>query len=119
MLRLQRGVIGRNGKRELVYSPVLKVNRVANIEFSFRSLPKRVFSNIDEWVIYYTVCYDALRRAWSASSRLCLSSSAVSFTGADSLSVTQRNKTNMSLVRPEAGNGASSYSSGWKEKGPG
>ena len=119
MLRLRGGVIGRNGKRELVYSPVLKVNRVANIEFSFRSLPKRVFSNIDEWVIYYTVCYDALGGAWSASSRLCLSSSAVSFTGADSLSVTQRNKTNMSLVRPEAGNGASSYCSGWKKKGPG
>ena len=110
MLGLRRGVTGRNGKRELVYSPVLKVNRVANIEFSFRSLPKRVFSNMDEWVIYYAVCYDTFLRAWSASSRLCRSSSAVSFTGADSLSITQRTKTNISLVRPEAGNGASSYS---------
>ena len=33
------GMKGRNGKKELVYSPVLKVNRVANVHFQMASVP--------------------------------------------------------------------------------
>ena len=32
-VRMGAGMKGRNGKKELVYSPVLKVNRVANVHF--------------------------------------------------------------------------------------
>ncbi|KAK8831216.1 hypothetical protein WA577_003386 [Blastocystis sp. JDR] len=41
-----------NGKKELVYSPVLKVNRVANVHFQMASVPKRAFRGVQPWVLY-------------------------------------------------------------------
>lgn len=46
------GMKGRNGKKELVYSPVLKVNRVANVHFQMASVPKRAFRGVQPWVLY-------------------------------------------------------------------
>ena len=43
---------GRNGKKELVYSPVLKVNRVANVHFQMGSVPKRAFRGVEPGVLY-------------------------------------------------------------------
>lgn len=46
------GMKGRNGKKELVYSPVLKVNRVANVHFQMASVPKRAFRDVQPWILY-------------------------------------------------------------------
>ena len=43
---------GRNGKKEFVYSPVLKVNRVANVHFQMASLPRRAFRDVQPWILH-------------------------------------------------------------------
>ena len=51
-VRMGAGMKGRNGKKELVYSPVLKVNRVANVHFQMASVPKRAFRGVQPWILY-------------------------------------------------------------------
>lgn len=51
-VRMGAGMKGRNGKKELVYSPVLKVNRVANVHFQMASVPKRAFRDVQPWILY-------------------------------------------------------------------
>ena len=49
---LRNGVTYRGGKKELVYSPVLKVNRVANVQFEMSAVPTYAFKDIQPWVIH-------------------------------------------------------------------
>ena len=46
------GVMHRNGKKELVYSPVLKVNRVANVQFEMSAMPTPAFKDVRPWIIH-------------------------------------------------------------------
>ena len=45
-------VMGRNGKRELVYSSVLNVNRVKNLSFSLKAVAKPLFLECSPWVVF-------------------------------------------------------------------
>lgn len=45
-------VMGRNGKRELVYSNVLNVNRVKNLSFSLKAVAKPLFLECSPWVVF-------------------------------------------------------------------
>lgn len=46
----------RNGKKELIYSNVFKLNRVGNLTCSIKAIPRPIFRDVPTWKIHSIVC---------------------------------------------------------------
>lgn len=44
--------MNRNGKRELVYSNVLNINRVKNLSFSLKAVAKPLLLECPPWIVF-------------------------------------------------------------------